>query len=185
MATEVTQSGFDKREAHYMCRIRSHSIKYKEFDRPSVELLWNLIYTYDLIRSQFAKRFEAHGLSPAAFNVLMILNHYGRDGCPMCEIGDLLLVSRPNVTGLIDSLARRGLVERVEKEGDRRVKLVRLTRAGEELLDAFLPSHYANIRAMLASISDKEKATLSKLLTKLRHEVLRLSTSEKNCTKTL
>lgn len=186
MATQTVQNGSDQREAHYAFRIRSHSSKYKEFHRPSVELLLNLIYTYDVIRSRVAKRIEAYGLSPAAFNVLMIISHYGESGCPMCEIGDLLLVSRPNVTGLIDSLARRGLVERVEKEGDRRFRLVRLTRAGERLLDELLPSHYANVRAMFAGMSDKEKAILSKLLVKLRHEVLRSSerASEKDCTKT-
>jgi MarR family 2-MHQ and catechol resistance regulon transcriptional repressor len=165
----------DKREAHYIDRVRAHSSRYKEFHRPSVELLLNLVYTYDVVRSRIAKRIEACGLSPATFNTLMILSHYGENGCPMYEIGELLLVSRPNVTGLIDSLACRGLVERIEKEGDRRFRLVRLTQAGKRLLDELLPSHYEDIRAMLAGMSDKEKLTLSKLLTKLRHEVLRSS----------
>ncbi len=50
----------------------------------------------------------------------------GRPGAPMhCD--------NSNITGIVDRLAERGLVERRAAEGDRRVKLVALTEAGEEL----------------------------------------------------
>lgn len=180
LMTQQIQHSLDKREEHYSCRIQSHSSKYKEFHSPSVKLLLNLIHTYDLIRAQVVKHIEKYDLSPAAFNVLMILSHYGQDGCPMCEIGELLLVSRPNVTGLIDSLTRKGLVERTEKEGDRRIKLVRLTPKARKLLDSILPSHYINVRKMFACISDEEKEILVELLTKIRHGIAHLLDREKS-----
>src|SRR5918911_4114396 len=117
----------DKRERHYLERMRHHGEKYSEFHRPSVELLVNLIYTYDVIYARLAREIERDGLSVAAFNVLTILSRCGREGCPMHELGELLLVSRANITGLVDYLARRKLVERTEDESDRRVRLVRLT----------------------------------------------------------
>ncbi|MDT7603826.1 MAG: MarR family transcriptional regulator, negative regulator of the multidrug operon emrRAB, partial [Acidobacteriota bacterium] len=156
----------DKRESHYLSRMRHHGEKYEEFHRPSVELLVNLIYTCDVIQTHFARRVEAHKLSLGAFNALMILSRFEEAGCPMHELGELLLVSRANITGLADCLERRGLVERINSPADRRVRLIRLTKAGRKLLETILPGHYARVRELLKGISDKDKLALSGLLTR-------------------
>jgi MarR family transcriptional regulator, organic hydroperoxide resistance regulator len=52
---------------------------------------------------------------------------------PMSELARLLACDNSNVTGLIDRLEERGLVERRAAEHDRRVKLVALTPAGKRL----------------------------------------------------
>ena len=90
----------DKREEHYLVRMSRHGERYAEFHRPSVELLINLIYTCELIESHVARRLDAHKLSLGAFNALLILSRFGAEGCPMHELGELLLVSRANVTGV-------------------------------------------------------------------------------------
>jgi MarR family 2-MHQ and catechol resistance regulon transcriptional repressor len=153
--------------------MRRHSRNYREFHWPSVELIVNLFYTYDVIHTRVAREAGRAGLSTAAFNVLMILTRYGEGGCPMHELGELLLVSRANVTGLVDSLERRGLVARAACGEDRRVRLVRMTDAGAGLLEGLLPRHYGEVRAALRGLSAKEKSDLSRLLTKLRHGVQR------------
>ena len=168
----VGSTAADKRERHYLERMRLHGEKYREFHRPSVELLVNLIYTYDVIYTRLAREVERDGLSVAAFNVLMILSRCGREGCPMHVLGELLLVSRANVTGLVGCLERRGLVERAASRDDRRVRLVRLTKAGGRLLEKILPRHYSEVRDALEGMSDRSKADLSRLLTKLRRAAL-------------
>ena len=52
---------------------------------------------------------------------------------PMSELARLLACDNSNVTGIIDRLEERGLVERRAAEHDRRVKLVALTAAGKRL----------------------------------------------------
>jgi MarR family 2-MHQ and catechol resistance regulon transcriptional repressor len=174
------QPGPDKREHHYLNRMQHHSSKYAEFHWPSVELLINLAYTYDVIYTHLARKIEAQGLSLGAFNVLMILSRAEDAGCPMHEMGKLLLVSRANITGLVDCLARKGLVERAEHKEDRRVRLVKLTKAGVKLLDKMLPAHYAGVREMLKGVSNKDKEILSDLLMELRHNAQRsLSTQHR------
>lgn len=172
-ASKSGRSELDKRESHYLNRMRRHSEKYAEFHWPSVELLVNLIYTCDVIQTHMARKIETHGLSLGAFNALMILSRREGEGYPMHELGELLLVSRANITGLVDCLERRGLVERVSPTEDRRVRLVRLTKAGQKLLESILPGHYSRVREMFQGVSNKDKAVLSKLLTTLRHNVLR------------
>jgi DNA-binding MarR family transcriptional regulator len=52
---------------------------------------------------------------------------------PMGELAQEMHCDNSNITGIVDRLAERGLVERRAAEGDRRIKLVALTQAGEEL----------------------------------------------------
>jgi MarR family transcriptional regulator, organic hydroperoxide resistance regulator len=52
---------------------------------------------------------------------------------PMGELAQFMHCDNSNITGIVDRLTERGLVERLPAEGDRRVKLVALTDEGREL----------------------------------------------------
>lgn len=158
----------DKRAEFYLKGARDHGCKYKEFDWSSTALILNLFFTYDVFSTYFARRLAPKGLSLSAFNLMMILKRIEKDGCPLHEISDHLLVSRANVTGLVDILARKGLVTRVADEKDRRVKIARLTTKGISLLESMLPDHYQDIQKLLTGINKTQKAQLCKLLTAMR-----------------
>ncbi len=54
---------------------------------------------------------------------------------PMGELAQYMHCDSSNITGIVDRLTERGLVERRSAEGDRRVKLVALTDEGRALHD--------------------------------------------------
>jgi DNA-binding MarR family transcriptional regulator len=54
---------------------------------------------------------------------------------PMGDLAHQMHCDSSNITGIVDRLTERGLVERLPAEGDRRVKLVTLTGAGRELAE--------------------------------------------------
>ena len=54
---------------------------------------------------------------------------------PMGELAQQMHCDNSNITGIVDRLTERGLVERLAAEGDRRVKLVALTGPGRELAE--------------------------------------------------
>jgi DNA-binding MarR family transcriptional regulator len=68
-----------------------------------------------------------------------------------------------NITGIVDRLEERGLVERGAAEGDRRVKLVALTQAGREIHDE-LARRRAEPPAELAALSDADLRKLRQIL---------------------
>jgi len=73
---------------------------------------------------------EEEGLSVAQVDVLRRL----RQGpSPMRRLADQMNCEASNLTGLVDRLETRGLVERQPFPEDRRVKCVALTEAGEQL----------------------------------------------------
>ena len=49
-----------------------------------------------------------------------------------------MLVSRANITGLVDSLFRKGLVERINDPHDRRVNMIKILPKGEKLVRGFI-----------------------------------------------
>ena len=54
---------------------------------------------------------------------------------PMGELAALMRCDNSNMTGIVDRLEERGLVERTAAERDRRVKLIALTERGREIRD--------------------------------------------------
>jgi DNA-binding MarR family transcriptional regulator len=52
---------------------------------------------------------------------------------PMGELAKFLFCDNSNVTGIVDRLEERGLVERRPAEHDRRVKLIELTEEGQRV----------------------------------------------------
>lgn len=130
------------------------------FNRASSELVLGLARLYSLIEGEMTRSIMPLGISLSAYNLLDILEHQEDHCAPLFEIGKLLLVSRANVTGLMDNLAKRGLVQRVRHPTDRRCVLARLLPAGEELLRTQKPIHQKVIRELTACLSEEEKHQL-------------------------
>jgi DNA-binding MarR family transcriptional regulator len=76
-------------------------------------------------------------------------------------------VSRATMTGLLDSLERDGLVERIFDAADRRRVSIRLTPAGQAKLDEVMPDYYRRLRQLMAGFSDAEKNVLHSMLERL------------------
>ena len=90
-----------------------------------------------LVRFFFAQRErlstggEGQELSPAQWHVLHLIQP--EEPVSMGRLAETLGCDASNVTGLIDRLEARGLVERRAAAGDRRVKALHLTPAGSRL----------------------------------------------------
>lgn len=158
----------DRRESFYHERLRQAGPQYPNFDLMSAELTLDLIHTCELLHQATARYFADFGLSKSSLNILMVLRHCGSDGMQLHELGELLLVSRANITGLVDHLEEKGYVKRVVDPIDRRARYARITKKAETLLDEFIPVHYGNINMLLQDLTDGEKGTLIDLLKRAR-----------------
>lgn len=83
-----------------------------------------------------------------------------------------MVTSRANITGLIDSLCKKGLVDRVPHESDRRIKLAKLLPAGHELLQQVTPIHIQLITDLTSTLSPEERTTFIELMKKLRKQAV-------------
>jgi DNA-binding MarR family transcriptional regulator len=171
--TKDPSCSVDRRGEYYEERVNNNSKRYPDYHKPSVEVVLAVLHTYDVLETNLARWLATNGISISGFNVLMILNDAGSAGCQLHQLGELLLVSRANITGIVDSLEQRALVERAMDKHDRRVRIARITSTGRELLESLLPSHYRGLRELCSDLTNNEKASLVLLLSKLRKSMQR------------
>ena len=159
----------DLRGEYYWSQVKKHGSKYPEFNWFSVEMILNLVYTYDIVSAHLAHKIGPHGITKSSFSVLMILSRSPNKACKQNEISQLMLVSRANITGLVDSLVRLGLVKRLNDPYDRRVNMVKILPKGEGLLKGLLPGYYRHIHEIGSVFTTAEKKIFNDLLTRLRN----------------
>jgi MarR family transcriptional regulator, lower aerobic nicotinate degradation pathway regulator len=110
------------------------------------------------------RRAAEHDLSIPATRLLGVL----RDREPtMNELARLLGLDKSSVTGLVERAERRGLVERAPSPADRRAVLVRLTGEGRTLVSAAAGLFAADVTAMLGHLPARDRAALSRLVSRL------------------
>ncbi len=97
------------------------------------------------------------------FDVMAALDRH-RGGLKMSALSQELMVSNGNVTGIVDWLVRNGLVERIPKPGDKRVALVRLTRAGRAEFARQAAAHEGWVSDLLAGFGGEEADQLNACL---------------------
>lgn len=142
--------------------------KRNPFDSPGEEAYLNLLRTVSVLEAPLGAIFRAHGLSESTYNVLRILRGHHPQGLPSRAIGEQMVARVPDITRLVDRLVASGLAQRVRTEQDRRVVIVRATRAALDLL-ARLDGPLKEVqKRQLAHLSPRELATLNRLLVKAR-----------------
>ncbi|MBN2467834.1 MAG: MarR family transcriptional regulator [Deltaproteobacteria bacterium] len=99
---------------------------------------------------------------------LYVLTTLGLQGdMPLGKIGQELLVSKGNITPIVDHLERDGLVIRDRDREDRRKMWVRLTVKGRELFEEIVSAYEEEFVPLMNCLSQEELKQLSMLLKKM------------------
>ena len=99
----------------------------KPFRNLREEAMLNIWRTGDVLAEGLDLLLKSYDLSRGQYNVLRILRGAGEEGIPFGEVAERLLTRGPDVTRMVDRLARGGLAERVRVARDRRVILAKIT----------------------------------------------------------
>ncbi|AGL02379.1 MarR family winged helix-turn-helix transcriptional regulator [Desulfoscipio gibsoniae] len=137
----------------------------------AIRTIIEITRTYDTLEDIMGRHFARFGLSQPKFNAMMQMRQAGDQGLALSELGERMLVTRANITGLIDRMERDGLVVREADPKDRRVYRARLTVKATNLLNDILPIHADFTRQVMSVLSIAEKTKLTELLHKLRIEM--------------
>lgn len=133
-------------------------------------LIYNLLRTHSYLGPSIEATFKKKKMTAVQFNALLVIRSSGEVGMMMGEIGEQLVVTKSNITGLVDRMEKHGLVTRGQHP-DRRATVVQLTEAGNKLLDDILPEYTGLLTELTECLDREEKQSLVYLLTKLRREL--------------
>jgi len=131
-------------------------------DARATEAVMNLVRTADLFLDRLGRALRPFGVTQAGGLVLGILRDQGT--MPPSLLGEKLIVSRATVTGLVDSLELKGLVQRNPHPDDRRSLLVAITPEGLEVVKQLRPAIHDLEKAWLSGLSDGELTDLIGML---------------------
>lgn len=131
---------------------------------PSVLARLRLYRVSQKIDRVLSVQLRSSGLNMAQFDVLA---HVGAArGITQQQLADRLLVTKGNISQLLDRLEKRGLLRRCQ---DGRNNTLALTEQGQELYERTVPVHEQLIEEQLAVLSAQEVGDLLRLLRKLDH----------------
>jgi len=111
-------------------------------------------------------RKSGSGLTPSQARVIFTLG--GTEGRTCKDIGDVTLITKGTLTGVIDRLEEKGLVERWSVEGDGRKTIVALTRRGERIYDREFPRHVEFLKEKFGKLGAGDRKKATDLLHKIR-----------------
>jgi DNA-binding MarR family transcriptional regulator len=130
--------------------------------QPGVLAWLRLARAYHQIDRASAAHLRAWGLSVAQFDVLAQL--HGAGGATQQALADRLLVTKGNISQLLDKLEGAGLIER-RREG--RTKRLWLTPAGADLAAAVVPAQERLIAGLMGALPPHEADGLRRALRRL------------------
>ncbi|MEO7157018.1 MAG: MarR family transcriptional regulator [Vicinamibacterales bacterium] len=102
-------------------------------------------------------------LSPAQCH---LLNLVADQPMPMGQLAGALSCDASNVTGLVDRLESRGLLQRSQSVEDRRVKVLSLTPLGERLRTSLL-ERMTSSPPTVSRLSEADQRALARILRRL------------------
>jgi DNA-binding MarR family transcriptional regulator len=139
-----------------------------DLDPSAKEVTGRVVRLASLFQQAYSAAFEPLGLNEGDYGVLTPLR---RAGAPFeltpTELARHRMMTSGGMTAALDRLERKGLIERVPNPADRRGSLVRLTVAGQDVVDAAMARHVLAEHELLSGLADQERAQLTSLLRKL------------------
>jgi DNA-binding MarR family transcriptional regulator len=118
------------------------------------------LFLYD--RGNQLRVMEDSGLSMTQCKALLELGGLGQ-AAETWQVGDLAEVfgvSVPSMSRAVDALVKEGLATRVEDPTDRRVRLVRITAKGKDLVDTLVTVRQTGMQVFASTLSAAQRRKL-------------------------
>lgn len=131
------------------------------------DVLVKLFRNINAIEEQAIRTDEYKDVTTNDIHVIEAIGMGGQKN--MTTVARALHVTTGTLTISINSLVKKGYVERVRSEEDRRVVLVSLTERGNKAFLHHKHFHEQMIATIVAELSEEEKQVLEKSLSRMNH----------------
>lgn len=136
-------------------------------DDPYLKVLRPLVEAYLAFWRVDSRHIRTLRLTPSQFDVIATLGD--TTGLTCSQLSSQTLVTKGTLTGVLDRLAKKGLIRRESVAGDKRRTKIRLTEKGHALFQRVFAAHIAFIRPFFErALSPQEIETIRSLLLRIR-----------------
>ena len=153
--------------------MKEHERKKRYFLKEVTIGVWiRLLRASNIISNEIRKKVGKKGVTLPQLYVLGTLGVLG--DLPLGELSKQILVTKGNMTPIVDHLEKRGLVARERDLTDRRIVWVRLTPKGKELFSDIVSVYEEEFNQLLgSSLSPSQLKTLSTLLKMITDNIVK------------
>lgn len=136
-------------------------------DDPYLKVLRPLVEAYLAFSRVDSRHIRSLRLTPSQFDVIATLGD--TSGLTCSQLSSHTLVTKGTLTGVLDRLAKKGLIRRESVAIDKRRTKIRLTEKGDALFQRVFAAHIAFIRPYFErALSQPEVDTARTLLLRIR-----------------
>lgn len=126
---------------------------------------------HDELEKNANNALRPQGLTMAQVGTLLALKDMPEGQCSLKEMEQILHVAQSTSAGIIVRLEQKGLVEGFGSLEDKRIKMVRITPAGEECCFQAEKSMEETEKKLLSGLTETERSIFISLLVKVRDSI--------------
>ena len=135
-------------------------------DQLNNEAVFKIISGSEALIKEANKFFSKYNVTVAQYNVIVILST-ATDRVTQNDLVNEMVVSRSNITGIVDRLEKAGYVVREGDLKDRRVKYVRLLPKGKNLIKEVSDNYFKRLKDVFSCLNTKDKEDIIRIMLKI------------------
>ena len=132
----------------------------------SIRLLAECMQLFEQASNRNVRQF---GCTPAQFDIIATLGNTA--GMTGKELGEKTLITKGTLTGVLDRMEQKGLIQRERGGEDRRQLFVKLTPQGDARFRDIFPKVVQTGEQRFSAYSEADYAILEQALIKLKHHL--------------
>lgn len=148
---------------------------YRPIETLEHECILNIVYTSSMLSKAAYNYFSKFNLTEAQFNMLMQLKYSEKEGVSQVSLSKRLFVNKADITGLVDRLEKLSLVQREAHAQDRRIKIIKITKEGLQLLARVEHNYFKEVNKLMGSLGKTELNKLIHNMEKIRNNIRKTS----------
>lgn len=129
-------------------------------DDPYLKVLRPLVEAYLAFWRVDSRHIRSLHLTPSQFDVIVTLGD--TQGLTCSELSSRTLVTKGTLTGVLDRLAKKGLIRREPVAADKRSTKIRLTEKGHALFQKVFATHIAFIRPFFERALSRQEVEIAR-----------------------
>jgi len=133
---------------------------------PFLPTLRELALAYQAFERYSAPDLSAMGLTTTQFDVIATLGNQPPMTCK--TLGERTLVTKGTLTGVLERLESKGILERKINPEDARSQMIGLTQEGQILFESVFPKHLQYLEKAFGKLNAEQLAEITQSLTSLK-----------------
>ena len=133
------------------------------------DLIMLFNYTSRKIENMLARQVAPFGLGLEQSGILFLLNTYKNNDFTIDDLANIMLKDKTTISRQISILEKKGLINKILKTNDKRIKFIKLTEYGKEKIQQLKNKNIDNnnIESVFNTLDATEKKNLENILHKL------------------